>query len=69
MKGGRQAIGSSRGSLTKKLYTLVASDRIPLIIGLSAIQRHDAPCGRERLRRFGLASGRPHLVMDRDYED
>ena len=39
----RQAIGRSQGSLTTKLHPLVANDRIPLIVGLSPGQRHDAP--------------------------
>ncbi len=55
--------------MTTKLHALVANDRIPLIIGLSPGQRHDAPCGRELLRRLGPVSGRPYLVMDRAYED
>ena len=39
---GRQAIGRSRGGLTTKLHALDANDRIPLIVGLSPGQRHDA---------------------------
>ncbi len=66
---GRQAIGRSRGGLTTKLHALVANDRVPLIIGLSAGQRHDAPCGRELLQRLGPARGAQTLVMDRAYED
>ena len=66
---GRQAIGRSRGGLTTKLHALVASDRIPLIIGLSPGQRHDAPWGRELLCSLGPASSRPYLLMDRAYED
>ena len=66
---GRQGIGRSRGGLTTKLHVLVASDRIPLIIDLSPGQRHDAPCGRELLRRLGPASEQPYLVMDHAYED
>ena len=65
---GRQAIGRSRGGLTTKLHALVANDRIPLLIGLSPGQRHDAPYGRELLRRLGPASNQPDLVMDRAYE-
>jgi hypothetical protein len=55
--------------LTTKLQALVANDRVPLIIGLSAGQRHDAPCGRELLRRLGPARGAPALIMDRADED
>ncbi len=61
--------GRSHGGLTTKLHALVANDRIPLIISLSPGQRHDAPCGRELLRRLGPASNQPYLVMDRAYED
>ena len=66
---GSQAIGRSLGGLTTKLHALVANDRVPLIIGLSPGQRHDAPWGRELLRRLGPASNHPYLVMDRAHED
>ena len=52
-----------------KLHALVADDLIPLIIDLSPGRRHDATCGRELLRRLGPAGSRPHLVIDRAYED
>ena len=55
--------------MTCKLHALVANDRVPLIIGLSPGQRHDAPCGRELLRRLRPICGRPALVMDLAYED
>lgn len=38
-------------------------------IRLSPGQRHNAPCGTQLLRRLGRASRRPHLAMDRAYED
>ena len=55
--------------LTTKLHALVANDRVPLIIGLSAGQRHDAPCGRDLLRRLGPAQGALAQLMDRAYAD
>ena len=48
---------------------MVAADaRTAITFSLSPGQAHDAPAGRELLRRLGPQQGELHLIMDRAYE-
>lgn len=48
---------------------MVAADaRTAIAFSLSPGQAHDAPEGRELLRKLGVQEGSPHLLMDRAYE-
>ena len=48
---------------------MVAADaRTAITFSLSPGQAHDAPAGRELLKRLGHQQGELHLVMDRAYE-
>ena len=74
-KRGPQAIGRSRGGLTTKIHIVAADARTAIIYALSPGQDHDAPHGRELLRRLGppkkKAGGEQlqlFLVADRAYE-
>ena len=66
-KNGKQAIGRSRGGLTTKIHGVSGSERLPLCLCLSPGNSHDAPVGRELIRKY-----RPkvdYLLMDKAYED
>ena len=67
-KNGPQAIGKSRGGWTTKLHLVAADARTALTFALSPGQAHDAPAGRQLLRRWGPQPGNLALVMDRAYE-
>lgn len=48
---------------------MVAADaRTAITFSLSPGQAHDAPAGRELLKRLGAQQGELHLVMDRAYQ-
>lgn len=48
---------------------MVAADaRTAITFSLSPGQAHDAPAGRELLKRLGPQQGELHLVMDRAYQ-
>ena len=48
---------------------MVAADaRTAITFSLSPGQAHDAPAGRELLRRLGPQQGELHLIMDRAYQ-
>ena len=67
-KEGTQAIGKSRGGWTTKIHMLASSARTAVDFCLSPGQDHDAPWGRELLRRAGPVPLRLPLVADRAYE-
>ena len=67
-KKGPQAIGKSRGGWNTKIHMLAASARTAVEFCLSPGQAHDAPWGRELLRRVGPTQLRLPLVADRAYE-
>ena len=74
-KRGPQAIGRSRGGLTTKIHMVAADARTAIIYALSPGQDHDAPHGRELLRKIGSKKKetkgeqlRLFLVADRAYE-
>lgn len=52
-KNGPQAIGKSRGGWNTKIHLLAADARTAVTLSLSPGQAHDAPEGRELLRRLG----------------
>ena len=61
-------MGRSRGGLTTKIHMLAAGARTAVDFCLSPSQDHDAPWGRELLRRQGPVQLRLGLVADRAYE-
>ena len=65
---GPQAIGKSRGGWNTKIHLLAADARTAVTFSLSPGQAHDAPEGRELLKRLGAPSRPVHLLMDRAYE-
>ncbi|MDH1683339.1 IS5 family transposase [Pseudomonas chengduensis] len=67
-KNGPQAIGKSRGGWNTKIHLVAADARTALTFSLSPGQAHDAPAGRELLRRMGTQAQPLHLLMDRAYE-
>ncbi|WP_307617811.1 IS5 family transposase [Variovorax boronicumulans] len=67
-KNGPQAIGKSRGGWNTKIHLLAADARTAVTFSLSPGQAHDAPEGRELLRRLGAPNRQLHLLMDRAYE-
>ncbi|WP_369631450.1 MULTISPECIES: IS5 family transposase [unclassified Variovorax] len=67
-KNGPQAIGKSRGGWNTKIHLLAADARTAVTFSLSPGQAHDAPEGRELLRRLGAPNRPLHLLMDRAYE-
>ena len=67
-KNGPQAIGKSRGGWNTKIHLLAADARTPITFSLSPGQAHDAPEGRELLKRLGPPNRPLHLIMDRAYE-
>ncbi|WP_440532654.1 IS5 family transposase [Variovorax sp. YR566] len=67
-KNGPQAIGKSRGGWNTKIHLLAADARTAATFSLSPGQAHDAPEGRELLRRLGAPNRPLHLLMDRAYE-
>ena len=58
-KLGPQAIGRSRGGLTTKIHMVAADARTAIIYAISPGQDHDAPHGRELLKRLGPAKKEP----------
>ena len=67
-KNGPQAIGKSRGGWNTKIHLLAADARTAVTFSLSPGQAHDAPEGRELLRRLGAPNRPLHLLMGRAYE-
>lgn len=67
-KNGPQAIGKSRGGWNTKIHLLAADARTAITFSLSPGQAHDAPEGRELLKRLGPPNRPLHLLMDRAYE-
>ncbi|MHB0820418.1 IS5 family transposase [Stutzerimonas stutzeri] len=67
-KNGPQSIGKSRGGWNTKIHLVAANDRTTIGFSLSPGQAHDAPAGRELLRRIGKQEQPLHLLMDRAYE-
>jgi len=74
-KLGPQAIGRSRGGLTTKIHIVAADARTAIIYALSPGQDHDAPHGRELLKKMGPPKKEKKgkqlqlfLVADRAYE-
>ncbi|WP_232764253.1 IS5 family transposase [Xanthomonas sp. SHU 308] len=67
-KNGPQAIGKSRGGWNTKIHLVAADARTAIAFSLSPGQAHDAPEGRELLRRLGPPNRPLHLIMDRAYE-
>ena len=68
-KGGSQSIGRSRGGPTTKIHMVAADARTPIAFALSPGQDHDAPAGRELLKRVGPPQQlQLFLVADRAYE-
>ena len=65
---GPQAIGKSRGGWTTKIHMLAAGTQAAIAFCLSPGQAHDAPWGRELLKRVGPIQLRLPLVADRAYE-
>ena len=65
---GPQAIGKSRGGWTTKINMLTASARTAIDFCISPGQAHDAPSGRELLKKVGPVQLRLPLVADRAYE-
>ena len=67
-KNGPQAIGKSRGGWNTKIHLVAADARTAITFSLSPGQAHDAPEGRELLKRLGAPNRPLHLIMDRAYE-
>ncbi|TBR10090.1 MAG: IS5 family transposase [Lysobacter sp.] len=67
-KNGPQAIGKSRGGWNTRIHLVAADARTALTFSLSPGQAHDAPAGRDLLRRLGAQTRPLHLLMDRAYE-
>ncbi|HEV6967401.1 IS5 family transposase [Roseateles sp.] len=67
-KNGPQAIGKSRGGWNTKIHLVAADARTAITFSLSPGQAHDAPEGRELLKRLGKPNRALHLLMDRAYE-
>ena len=67
-KNGPQAIGKSRGGWNTKIHLVAADARTAITFSLSLGQAHDAPEGRELLKRLGPPSRPLQLIMDRAYE-
>src|SRR5680860_165149 len=67
-KNGPQAIGKSRGGWTTKIHMVAADARTAITFALSPGQHHDAPAGRQLLRKMGKVSSPLYLLMDRAYE-
>lgn len=57
-----------RGGWNTKIHLLAADARTAVTFSLSPGQAHDAPEGRELLRRLGAPNRQLHLLMDRAYE-
>ena len=75
-KRGPQAIGRSRAGLNTKIHMVAASARSAVIFALSPGQDHDAPHGRELLKKMGPRKKEKKaeqlqlfLVADRAYEE
>ncbi len=68
-KNGPQCIGKSRGGWNTKLHMVAADARTAVAFARSPGNAHDAPQGRQLLKRLGRPSNRPALIMDRAYED
>ena len=74
-KLGPQAIGRSRAGLTTKIHMVAADARTAIIYAISPGQDHDAPHGRELLKKMGSRKKEKKgeqlqlfLVADRAYE-
>ena len=74
-KRGPQAIGRSRGGLNTKIHMVAASACSAVLFALSPGQDHDAPHGRELLKKMGPRKKEQEgeqlelfLVADRAYE-
>ena len=74
-KRGPQAIGRSRGGMNTKIHMIAASARSAVIFALSPGQDHDAPHGRDLLKKLGPQKRKQEgeqlelfLVADRAYE-
>ena len=74
-KHGPQAIGRSRGGLTTKIHLIATDARTAILFALSPGQDHDAPHGRELLKRLGPRDDQDggeqlqlFLVADRAYQ-
>ena len=61
-------MGKSRGGWTTKIQLVAANDRTAITFALSPGQAHDAPAGRNLLRKLGKQNRPLHLLMDRAYE-
>ena len=61
-------MGKSRGGWTTKIHLVAANDRTAITFALSPGQAHDAPAGRDLLRKLGKQNRPLHLLMDRAYE-
>jgi len=57
-----------RGGWNTKIHLLAADARTAATFSLSPGQAHDAPEGRELLRRLGAPNRPLHLLMDLAYE-
>ena len=60
---------SARGGWTTKIHLVAADARTAVAFTLSPGQAHDAPVGRQLLKKMEKPADRPALVMDRAYED
>lgn len=64
-KRGKQAIGRSRGGLTTKIHTIVASDKFAVNFSLSGGEANDNPEGIKLLWLTPTGTQKQFLLMDR----
>lgn len=67
-KNGPRSIGRWRGGWTTKIHMAAADARRAVTLSLSPDQHHDAPAGRELMRRLPRAETQLARIMDRAYQ-